>query len=187
MRPNPADPQASAANALVVCLSLVALAHAGAPWLTTDASTDPLTPGAPSSRRNETMGSDPNGAARADSSGSSGAARLRDGKPLDLNLASPEDLQLLPRVGPRLAERIVAHRQQHGPFEAVEDLTRVRGIGAKTLAGLRPMITVQRRDAATAGLPPGEPGSITKARDNRASDRSRRPFGEGVNPHPIPD
>ena len=74
---------------------------------------------------------------------SSGARALRDGRGLDVNSASLEDLQLLPRIGPALAGRIVAHR----PFGSVEDLTRVPGIGPRTLEGLRALIVAENSSA----------------------------------------
>ena len=58
--------------------------------------------------------------------------------PVDLNRASLEELASLDGVGPRLAERIVAAR----PFAVVDDVVRVRGIGAGRLARLRPRLTV---------------------------------------------
>lgn len=56
---------------------------------------------------------------------------------VDLNVADATVMQQLPGVGPVLAERIVAFRDTHGPFEAVEDLLDVPGIGEGKLAGLR--------------------------------------------------
>lgn len=61
---------------------------------------------------------------------------------VDLNQATATDLQELPRVGPVTAEKIIAHREQHGPFTAVEQLLEVPGIGEATLAGLRDLVTV---------------------------------------------
>lgn len=66
------------------------------------------------------------------------AAALREGETIDVNEASEEELQLLPRVGPAIAGRIVAAR----PFSTVEDLTRVSGIGPRTLERLRPLVAV---------------------------------------------
>ena len=63
--------------------------------------------------------------------------------PLDLNRATAEELVELPGIGPVLAERIVAFREEHGPFRSVEDLLQVSGIGEATLEALRPYITVQ--------------------------------------------
>lgn len=48
-----------------------------------------------------------------------------------VNRADSEVLQTVPGIGPTLAERIVAERQQGGPFTGLEDLVRVPGIGPK--------------------------------------------------------
>lgn len=54
-----------------------------------------------------------------------------------VNVATAEELQRLPGVGPVLAARIVAHREANGPFRAIEDLLDVPGIGEGKLATLR--------------------------------------------------
>ena len=71
-------------------------------------------------------------------SSASAPGSLEDG--IDLNTASEEDLTGLPGVGPVLAGRIVDHRDAHGPFQAVEDLLDVSGIGEAKLATLRDFI-----------------------------------------------
>jgi len=62
---------------------------------------------------------------------------------LDLNAASPAALERLPGIGPQLARRIIEERERAGPFRAVQDLRRVRGIGPKTLEALGPLVTVE--------------------------------------------
>lgn len=62
---------------------------------------------------------------------------------LDLNLATIEQLEGLPLVGPALARRIVAHRAAHGPFPSVDSLVRVRGIGPAILARIRDRLKVE--------------------------------------------
>lgn len=74
---------------------------------------------------------------------SAGARALREGRPMNLNTATAADLELLPRIGPALAARIVEHRERRGPFRRVVELARVRGIGPRTVAGLRHMVTVE--------------------------------------------
>lgn len=60
---------------------------------------------------------------------------------VSLGSATAEQLETLPRIGPALAARIIAYRQAHGGFASVDDLGKVGGIGPKTLAGLRDLVT----------------------------------------------
>jgi competence protein ComEA len=62
--------------------------------------------------------------------------------PVNVNTATPEQLDVLPGVGPTTAAAIVAHRQAHGPFQTVEQLGDVRGIGPAKLDALRGLVTV---------------------------------------------
>ena len=64
------------------------------------------------------------------------------GGPINLNQATAAELETLPRIGPKIAERILVYRAAHGPFKRVQDLTDVQGIGEKTLARLEPLVTV---------------------------------------------
>lgn len=59
---------------------------------------------------------------------------------ISLNQAPASDLDTLPGVGPVLAERIVAFREENGRFEVVEDLLEVPGIGEAKLASLRDLV-----------------------------------------------
>lgn len=61
---------------------------------------------------------------------------------IDINSANWVQWRNLTGVGEVLARRIVAHRQAHGPFGAVEDLARVRGIGPALVERLRPYVSV---------------------------------------------
>lgn len=63
-------------------------------------------------------------------------------KLLNVNTASAADLVVLPGIGPVKAMAIVAHRDLHGLFEKLTDLLRVKGIGAKGLAKIALLITV---------------------------------------------
>jgi competence protein ComEA len=51
---------------------------------------------------------------------------------VNINTATVDELVQLDRVGPRYAEKIIAFRQENGPFEAPEDIMLVAGIGQKT-------------------------------------------------------
>ncbi|TDD65578.1 ComEA family DNA-binding protein [Actinomadura darangshiensis] len=64
------------------------------------------------------------------------------GTPLDLNTATPDQLDDLPGVGPVLAQRIVAYRTQHGGFRSIDQLQDVSGIGSHRFADLKPMVRV---------------------------------------------
>lgn len=61
---------------------------------------------------------------------------------VNVNTASVQELQLLPRVGPAIAQRIVEFRNANGPFKTPEELIRVKGIGEKTFANLQPYVAV---------------------------------------------
>ncbi len=63
---------------------------------------------------------------------------------IDINMADATELRKLPGIGPKLAERIVQYRKEHGPFRSVDDLRDVEGIGAKKLERLRPSAEVRR-------------------------------------------
>jgi competence protein ComEA len=62
--------------------------------------------------------------------------------PLDLNRASAEEIDSLPGIGLVLAERVIAYRTSAGGFRSIDDLRRVKGIGAKKLDRLRPLVMV---------------------------------------------
>ncbi len=68
---------------------------------------------------------------------------------VDINQADVTELDMLPGIGPALAQRIVEYRREHGPFQRVEDLLQVRGIGPAKLEQLRPYITVGTCSTAT--------------------------------------
>ncbi len=61
---------------------------------------------------------------------------------VNLNTATAEQLALLPRVGPAVAQRIVEHREQNGEFKQPEELMLVRGIGEKSFELMAPYVAV---------------------------------------------
>jgi competence protein ComEA len=81
------------------------------------------------------------GAGPGSASGAGGAASASGGT-VDLNTATLEQLETLPRIGPSLAQRILDWRTQNGRFASVDDLKNVSGIGDKTFAGLEGAVTV---------------------------------------------
>ena len=62
---------------------------------------------------------------------------------LNLNVATEEQLMMLPTVGPSKAERIVEWRKKNGGFKRVADLRRVKGFGYKTFKRLEPLLDIR--------------------------------------------
>ncbi|MDR1651745.1 MAG: helix-hairpin-helix domain-containing protein, partial [Synergistaceae bacterium] len=85
-----------------------------------------------------------------DPSGASGAgavsyprreSRADDKNKIDINRADASQLNTLPGIGPKLSAAIVGYREANGPFESVDDLRNVRGIGEKRLEAIRELVT----------------------------------------------
>ena len=73
---------------------------------------------------------------------SSGSTEKKVTFPVNINTASKKELDALPGIGETLAQRIIDYRSANGPFSTVDELTKVKGIGAKTLEKLKPYATV---------------------------------------------
>jgi competence protein ComEA len=74
---------------------------------------------------------------------------------IDLNACNRLELEHLPGIGPKLAERILQSREEEGPFASPRDLLRVKGIGPKLLAKMAPYLA----------FPPDEEANSTTSRD----------------------
>ncbi len=61
---------------------------------------------------------------------------------LDLNAATAAELETLPHIGATRAQAIVAYREAHGPFAAIEEVQQVSGIGPRIFAEIAPYISV---------------------------------------------
>ncbi|WP_251412668.1 MULTISPECIES: ComEA family DNA-binding protein [Paenibacillus] len=59
---------------------------------------------------------------------------------ININTAGATELQEVPGIGEKKAQAIIHYRNENGPFQSVEDLTKVKGIGAKMLEKMRPFI-----------------------------------------------
>jgi len=68
--------------------------------------------------------------------------------PINLNTATQAQLESLPGVGPKAAQRILDYRKQNGNFKKIEDLMNVKGFGEKTFLKLKPMLTVGEKAGA---------------------------------------
>lgn len=90
-------------------------------------------------------------------------AAAADGK-VNVNEAGTDELALLPRVGPAIAERIVEFRDANGDLEEIEDLMLVRGIGEKTFELLEPYVSLSGETTLT------EKVSVSRARQAAGSD-----------------
>jgi len=73
------------------------------------------------------------------------AAQKTSNKKININTASVDELQKLPRIGAQVAQRIVDFRKEHGRFNRIEDLMKVRGIGESTFSKLKNLITVGQK------------------------------------------
>jgi len=74
--------------------------------------------------------------------GSAGLSTGGSPAPVDLNTATPDQLDALPGVGPATAAAILGYRRQHGRFRSVQDLLQIAGIGPAKLDRLRPLLRV---------------------------------------------
>jgi len=63
---------------------------------------------------------------------------------VDLNKATAEELEQVPRIGPTLAGRIILFRDQHGAFDSVSELTKVKGVGKLTFKKMEPYLYVNK-------------------------------------------
>ena len=63
--------------------------------------------------------------------------------PLDINTALQAELEALPEIGPKTAEKIIAYRQEHGPFQSIEEIQNVNGIGPATYEAIKDLIQVK--------------------------------------------
>jgi competence protein ComEA len=68
--------------------------------------------------------------------------------PINLNTATQAQLESLPGVGAKAAQRVLEYRKQNGSFKKVEDLMNVKGFGEKTFLKLKPMLTVSEKAGA---------------------------------------
>ncbi|MGD8539351.1 MAG: helix-hairpin-helix domain-containing protein [Candidatus Aminicenantes bacterium] len=65
-----------------------------------------------------------------------------EAKKVNINTANLDELQTLPRIGEKVAQRIIDYRKEHGPFKKIEELMKVQGVGEKTFKQLKDKIEV---------------------------------------------
>jgi competence protein ComEA len=69
-------------------------------------------------------------------------AVIQSNKKLNINTANAQQLDLLPGIGPSLAERIIRYRQENGKFNSIDELLNVSGIGEKKLEEIRELVDI---------------------------------------------
>src|SRR6266566_87539 len=117
-------------------LALLALAGAGVRL-----ALAPATAAAPGDVRLVSVDTPPPGGLSATARQAARLARpLLPGERVDLDRADVTEITRLPRIGPALAQRIVAWRTEHGPFGSLARLDSVPGVGAKLLDAIRPFV-----------------------------------------------
>ena len=94
-------------------------------------------------------------------------------RPVDINEASADELrQALPGIGEVLASRIVAYREEHGPFESANDLSRVPGINDKRVSLMASRISVIPPNSGSYRRSPSQPSVDSQAPSRRFSINS---------------
>src|SRR6202047_970518 len=103
-------------------------------------------------------------------------------KPININVATAEQLQLVPGIGPVTADKILQMRKSYGAFKSVDDLLAIRGIGKKRLDKMRKYLTVSK--PASLGKPAACPGcSKPSALQSRGAPAKREaPPAEAAEP-----
>jgi DNA uptake protein ComE-like DNA-binding protein len=97
------------------------------------------------------------------------------GTKIDINTASEKELESLPGVGSKTAEKIIAKR----PYTSVDDLSRA-GVSKKTMEKIAPLVTVSQgrtrsssTSASSAPVPPGAPGPAARTEPAPAESKSK--------------
>lgn len=95
-----------------------------------------------------------------------------ESKKVNVNTADASQLALLPRVGPSVAQKIVAFRKENGPFKSPEDLMLVQGIGEKTWQLLKPYVAISGETTLREKVKSSKTGS-TAPKEKAPKESSR--------------
>lgn len=88
---------------------------------------------------------------------------------VNVNMATAEQIAFLPRVGLKLAQRVVEYRKTNGNFKKVEDLMEVKGVGEKLFVTLKPHLTVSGDSTLTRKIKSTGMRNRAKARAAKAA------------------
>lgn len=76
-------------------------------------------------------------------------AQVAEKATLNLNTATLDQLETLPGIGRKVAERILEHRTKSGGFKKIEELMNVKGIGEKSFLKIKPLVSVSKPEKAS--------------------------------------
>ena len=107
------------------------------------------------------------------------AAAAPSGAKINVNQATAAQLALLPRIGAKVADRIVEYRKEHGNFSRPEDIMEVKGIGEKLFLVLKPYVTVSGPTTATEKIRSGSSGGRSRPAAGAKAPASTAPVGKG--------
>lgn len=96
---------------------------------------------------------------------------------INLNTATKDELVALPGIGPSKAQAILDYRNQHGPFRSVDEIRKVKGIGEKLFAQIKPELSIgpAKPGAGPAAKVEAKPDAAAKSGAVAAKDdRARR-------------
>ena len=88
---------------------------------------------------------------------------------VNINTANAEELSLLPRVGAKVAQRIIDYRNEHGKFAKTSDLMQVKGIGDKSFENLSSYLTVSGKTTLTEKVRSPKSGKRAKTQPTPAA------------------
>ena len=97
---------------------------------------------------------------------------------VNVNTATVQQLQLLPRIGPSVAQRILDYRKENGKFDSVEDLMLVRGIGEATFAGLKPYVSLSGETTLTAKVKSARGSKPAQTASSKPAPQAAEPKSE---------
>jgi competence ComEA-like helix-hairpin-helix protein len=96
---------------------------------------------------------------------------------VNVNTATAQQLEMLPRIGPSVAQRILDYRKDNGKFGSLEDLMLVRGIGESTFAQLKPYVTLTGETTLQSKVKSSRSAAAAKPAAGKAAPADEKPQG----------